>query len=97
MGLDAAAVPISIILPFAVGIAVKNLPFVGQDVIRLDRELKFAQPVQSKPQVSPGVDRPKNAATLEFGKKGKKRGGNRGRRKVVDQGAVKIGAQQADH
>ena len=75
----------------------KNLALRGQDEIGLDREIELDQPLLDVHELAAGVHRPLHALAPQLAEELEQRGHDRRVRIVVDQGSIKVGAQQLDH
>ena len=97
MRFGATPVPIAVIAPAAGCIPMEDLPFVGEDVVRLNRERELAQPLHGQIEPAPGVHRPEHAGMAQPCEQLEQRRRDGRFSVVVHQGAVKIGAQQSNH
>jgi hypothetical protein len=91
-------VPVAERLPSAAPCAAVNVALLDDRVVRLDRKTELpAQAILEMRQRTPGIHRPMHALLAQILQREEQLRHDRRLRLVIDQGSIKVGAEQSDH
>ena len=96
VGGEATGVPVAKIDPSSVGTAVKNFPFGSEEEVGFDGGGQFFESFFDVPADTSRIDRPKDATGAEFGECGEEFWDHGRGTLVIDEGAIKVGAEEFD-